>query len=198
MDRSKLNLIIDGLLMLCTSALVGIGFLMKCVLPPGPDRRAKFGGNVGIYWPGTMDRHDWGRIHLIIALVVVGLLALHIVLHWKQIVALTRRFIAGRGTRWALGLTFAAVSALLLAFPFFAKPAVVDSRNGEGSGRLEETRGWGQEEASAEPRGGAPGEAKERSRAVVSPPGTSEGRGAREHRPAADRARRHGRGVRGE
>ena len=49
MKKSKLNLILDVLLMLCFAAIVGIGLLMKYVLVPGYLRWEIYGRNVSLF-----------------------------------------------------------------------------------------------------------------------------------------------------
>lgn len=87
MDKSKVNLIIDTLMFLCVMAITGIGLLMKYVLLPGKETAAVYGRKVDLFLFG-MDRHQWGTIHLIIAFVLLGLLTLHVVLHWNMIVSI--------------------------------------------------------------------------------------------------------------
>jgi hypothetical protein len=59
MKKSKLNLIIDALLLVCMAAITGIGLLMKNVLVPGYKRWDIYGRNVELYFWG-LDRHQWG------------------------------------------------------------------------------------------------------------------------------------------
>ena len=82
--KGKLNFIIDALMFLLMVAMTGLGFLMKYILVPGKDRPSKFGRQVDLYFM-DLDRHEWGKIHLILGFVLLGLLVLHIVLHWKSI-----------------------------------------------------------------------------------------------------------------
>ena len=56
MEKSKLNLIIDGLLLLCITVIVGIGFLIKYVLVPGYQRWQIYNRNVDLFFWG-LDRH---------------------------------------------------------------------------------------------------------------------------------------------
>ena len=91
-DKSKVSFVIDALMFLCMMAIAGIGFLMKFVLIPGKERWVKYGRNVDLYLLG-MDRHEWGTIHLVIGFILLGLLVLHIILHWKMILAMYHRFI---------------------------------------------------------------------------------------------------------
>lgn len=135
-DRSKLNLVIDALMMLCMTAIAGLGFLMKWVLPPGPDRRLKYGRDVDVFLFG-IDRHEWGKVHLLIGFVLLGLLMLHIILHWSQIVAYYRRLVAGPTARWVLALVFALVCLFLIAFPLLVTPQVTEGGGHHGQGHAD-------------------------------------------------------------
>ena len=83
--KGKLNFIIDALMFICMMAIAGLALLMKFILIPGKDRLAKYGRGVDLSLLG-MDRHEWGTIHLAIGLALLGLLTLHIILHWKAII----------------------------------------------------------------------------------------------------------------
>ncbi len=72
MTRSKLNLITDGLMLLCMAAIAGIALLIKFVLVPGYQRWEIYGRNVELYFWG-LDRHQWGTIHLLFGLVFIAL-----------------------------------------------------------------------------------------------------------------------------
>lgn len=67
---------------------------MKWVLPPGSGGGHGYGfrGGRGLGPGGAqvrrlfgLDRHDWGNIHFILALLFVFLILVHIVLHWTWI-----------------------------------------------------------------------------------------------------------------
>ena len=116
---------------LCMSAIAGIGFLMKVVLIPGEDRWIKYGKNVEIYVL-NMDRHQWGTVHLVIALVLLGLLLLHIILHWKLILSLFRKLVNGTLARKLATSIFVFTSALLFLFAFFVKPEMGEIIQGRG------------------------------------------------------------------
>jgi len=129
MKKTKLNLIIDALLFLGLAAITGIGFLMKNVLVPGYLRREVYGRNVELYFWG-FDRHQWGAIHFIIAIVFLALIVLHILLHWQMMVRIYRELIPNRSARWIAVLVLIAVTILLLIFPYFVRPEVSDERGG--------------------------------------------------------------------
>jgi len=138
MKRTKLNLIIDALLLLCIAVIVGIGLLIKYVLVPGYQRWEIYERNVNLFLWG-FDRHQWGTIHFIIGLVFITLLVLHIVLHWPMIVGIYRRLIPNRFARWIIALSLICVTILLLAFPYIVKPKIWEQGQGKG-------RGWQQYE----------------------------------------------------
>jgi thioredoxin 1 len=82
--KSKTNFPLNAAMFLLMSCMVSSGLLMKYVLLPGSQRQEKFGRNVDLFLFG-MDRHDWGTVHLVMGLLLIALLAVHIVLHWKEI-----------------------------------------------------------------------------------------------------------------
>ncbi|MBN2455010.1 MAG: DUF4405 domain-containing protein [Sedimentisphaerales bacterium] len=133
MKRAQLNLVIDAVLLLCFSAIVGIGLLMKYVLVPGYLRYEIYGQNVDLFLWG-IDRHQWGTIHFIIGLVFAALLVMHIILHWAVIVSIYRRMIPNRFARWLIALILLVVTILLFALAYFIKPKVIEQGKGKGLG----------------------------------------------------------------
>ncbi len=133
-NKAKINFVIDVLMFLCMMAIAGIGFFMKYVLIPGKERWVKYGRNVEIYLFG-MDRHEWGTIHLILGLTLLGLLVLHIVLHWKMILNLYRCLIGSHIARRIIASVFIITCLILLIFPLIIKPEVQELGGGEGRGR---------------------------------------------------------------
>lgn len=136
MTRSKLNLVIDALLLLCIAAIAGIGLLIKYVLVPGYQRWEIYGRNVSLFLWG-LDRHQWGTIHFIIGLVFLALLVLHIILHWPMIVGIYRRLIPNRFVRWITALILICLAILLFAFSYLVKPEVSEQGQGKGRGRYQ-------------------------------------------------------------
>ncbi len=130
-DKSKVNFVIDGVMFLCMMAIVGIGLLMRFVLIPGKNRWLKYGRNVDLYLAG-MDRHEWGRIHLVIGFILLGLLAFHIILHWKMILNMWGSLIGGRRARRIVALAFMVACVIVAIFPFVAAPKVRELTRGEG------------------------------------------------------------------
>jgi hypothetical protein len=131
-DKPNLNFVINALMFLTMMAMAGLGFLMKYVLLPGRESWLKYGRNVKLAFWGW-DRHDWGAIHLYLGFFFLGLLALHIILHWRQIVRLFQRLIPVE-RRTPVLLAFVLVALLLIYFPFLITPEI--SEAGRGMGRM--------------------------------------------------------------
>jgi len=133
MDKGKLHLVINALMFLCLMAMAGLGFLIHYILPPGRQVMQKYGRNLDLTWLGW-NRHDWGEIHLYLAFLLLGLLTLHIVLHWRVIVGLFERLLPNPGLRRKVALAFMVVALLLLYFPFLITPEVGEKGRGGGRG----------------------------------------------------------------
>ncbi len=131
-DKPKLNFYIDALMFLVLMAMAGLGFLMNYILLPGREAWAKYGRKVDLTWWGW-DRHDWGDIHLYLGFVFLGLLGLHIFLHWGQVVGLFQRFVPAP-RRTLVILVFVMVALLLIYLPFLVSPEI--SELGRGMGRF--------------------------------------------------------------
>jgi len=123
MKKSKLNLIIDALLLLCIAAIAGIGFLIKYVLVPGYRRWEIYNRNVDLSFWG-LDRHEWGTIHLGVGFVFLALLVLHVVLHWSMVVSIYRTLIPNRILRCIVTVVLICLAIFLFTFSFFIKPDV--------------------------------------------------------------------------
>jgi len=133
LDKSKLNFLVDAVMFLCMMAIAGLGFLMKFILIPGEERWIKYGRNVELTLL-DMNRHKWGTIHLTIAFVLLGVLALHIILHWKVIIGIYQKLITNQAARRIIAIVFIIVAALLLLTSFAVKPHVEELGRGEGRG----------------------------------------------------------------
>ncbi len=117
-NRAKLNFITDAVMFFCLMALAGTGFLRHFRLSGqgfGRGRGAGEGGQAA-FW--GIDRHSWGDIHLWLGYIMLGLLALHITLHWREITGIYRRLIASPAVRLAAAATFLILSLYALLFPF--------------------------------------------------------------------------------
>lgn len=123
MEKTKLNFFIDALMFLTMMALAGLGLLIKYVLIPGRIAWAQYGRQMGLTWLG-LDRHVWGAVHLYLAFLLLSLLLLHVILHWKIILGLFTRFSSDPILRKGSAPVFLVLSLVLLAFPLLVTPEV--------------------------------------------------------------------------
>jgi len=130
-DKPKINFMIDIFMFLVLSAMAGIGFLMNYILIPGREAWVEYGRSVELLFWG-LDRHAWGDIHLYLGFTLIGLLTLHIILHWHLIPGLYERMVPDSQARtigvWALVI----VCLLFLFFPFSITPEVKEIEPGHG------------------------------------------------------------------
>lgn len=122
--KAKINLVIDGIMFIVIMVVAGLGFLMKWVLLPGHRINEVYGTNTDLLFWG-LDRHQWGAIHLYLALLLVFLLVLHIVLHWDMIVCIFRQMIPSKVTRWIIASALGVLGFFLALSPLNIKPEIV-------------------------------------------------------------------------
>ena len=108
MRRATLNAWVDAIALVALVGLGATGVLLDWTLPPGSGHRATVLG---------LDRHEWGDLHLWIAILFCSALSAHLALHWRFAAGLLRGSTRqGSGVRLLLGaLGLAALIALLLA-----------------------------------------------------------------------------------
>jgi len=130
MPRNKLHVLVDIVAYLVMACLAATGLIMYYRLPPGS-------GSLGIL---GYSRHQWGTVHFYLALALIGLVVLHVALHWKWVRnsfgALVRpRAVkkAGAGVGGvALLLVLGLAGAGLLAAPWLFPIAAGGGRGREG------------------------------------------------------------------
>ncbi len=103
MHRPTLNFLIDSVAFVAFSFLTTTGILTRYLLPPGSGRWATLWG---------LNRHQWGDLHFWVAVVLLGVLAIHLVLHWRWILCIVK------GKRpdtsgWRVGLGLVGLIGLL-------------------------------------------------------------------------------------
>jgi len=136
-NKSKINLVIDAIMFVVITAVAGLGFLMKYVLLPGYKINDLYDTGTELFFWG-LDRHQWGAIHLYLALFLVFLLILHIILHWGTIVSVFQQMFAVKVNRYVISI-FIGVLALFLALaPLIIKPAVAQSERKHNRNRTPE------------------------------------------------------------
>ena len=120
-NRGVLNFVIDLLLFINLAFIAGIGFLMNYTLLPGRERVLKYGDNTELYFLG-LDRHQWGDIHQVAGFVLLGLIVLHIIFHWKIIVCLARKVFPQKILRLGLTAVLIVIVSVFLSFTFVITP----------------------------------------------------------------------------
>lgn len=133
-EKSRINLFIDIILLLFMMLIAGIGLLIRYVLVPGPVRAERYGSHTDLELWG-MDRHEWGSVHFTISIIFLGLLVLHIILHWKMIVGIFRKMIPNRPVRVLTTLGIACLAIILLIFPMVVKPEILTGKNHQAAGQ---------------------------------------------------------------
>lgn len=123
MTKSKLNLLIDAIMMLLLMAMSGLGLLIKYVLVPGFKRNALYGSEVELYFLG-LDRHQWGTVHLWISFAFLLLILIHVILHWEMIGCIFRRIVVNSVARITIVVSLVFFMLLLGIAPLFVKPEI--------------------------------------------------------------------------
>jgi hypothetical protein len=123
-NKSKLNLSIDAVMFILLLTMAGIGFIMKYVVVPGEIRNVKYGNNVDLEFLG-LTHHQWGTVHLLISICFLALIALHIIFHWKCIVAAFKSMIPSSAIRYIITFAIVFFGLIFLISPFFLEPEMV-------------------------------------------------------------------------
>ena len=111
MKKTKKNFLIDIVAFISFVFLVSTGVVMYYNLPPGSKNNAIWG----------LSRHDWGDIHFWLAVVFLGILVLHLIMHWRWIVSLVKgKRKEGSGKRVLVGLIAFIALIAIAAAPVFS------------------------------------------------------------------------------
>ena len=152
MRKSTLNAIVDALLVVSMVSVAFMGVLLGFFVGRGDVPQAE-----KYVW--GFHRHDWGDLHLIFSLILVGLVILHFVLHIDWLRRTSRRLL---GLHWVVSLLILLVITAGILFAFIglkrAHPGDWEHeelRSGEGRGR-----GLHPEEGKGLRRGGGRGEGR--------------------------------------
>jgi hypothetical protein len=94
MKKNSLKYFINALLFIdiCSTAIIGL--LLGFVIPKG-------NGHPGTRYFLGLPRHQWGDIHLYLAVLLLILLAVHLWLNWTWVVQSTKRYF---GDNWEKAL----------------------------------------------------------------------------------------------
>jgi len=138
--KPKINLIIDTIMFLDLMAVAGLGFLMKYILLPGYKINEIYESDVELFFLG-LDRHQWGVIHLYLALFMVFLLIWHIILHWTSIVCIFRQMIKDGTVRIIIASIVVILSLFFALSPFFVDAEIVPLQRKHNRNRIPERFG---------------------------------------------------------
>jgi hypothetical protein len=113
MRRATRNFVVDFVGFGGFIFVTATGVLMRYVLPPRS-------GHFTTIW--GLDRHEWGSIHFWLALGFLAVLALHLFLHWRWIIAVLRgQPREGSGVRVGLGIVGLVALLTLAAAPLLSR-----------------------------------------------------------------------------
>lgn len=135
MSRTRWNTVVDAVAYFGLVLLASSGLMLRFQLPPGSGGLHGIGSGPGagdrsvtIVW--GLSRHEWGNIHYWIALLLMGVLAVHLILHWKWIVSILGKKAHPdvSGARFMLGIAGLILVSLLAAAPLLT-PAETTPRS---------------------------------------------------------------------
>ncbi|HCC69904.1 MAG TPA: hypothetical protein DEQ09_01940 [Bacteroidales bacterium] len=129
MKKSNLFLLVDVLMFLFLAIMSGLGLMIKYILVPGSKRWVIYGRNVDLTFLGW-DRHQWGTVHLICAILFVAFLVLHIILHWKNLKSYLRKIVNTNAESNLIIITFAFLLFFIIIFPFIINIKVTEMGDG--------------------------------------------------------------------
>lgn len=131
-NRTTINLVLDFGAAVTFLGMLATGYILWIPLPRGTNNALTLWG---------MGRHQWGDVHLWISVVLLGILLVHVALHWEWLVeTLRHRFgLAGKSPSQVLASGITALAGLCVAFALFAwfAGASVEhhAAKGQGAGR---------------------------------------------------------------
>ena len=111
MKKNNWKYFIDTLLFVDFCSVMVVGLLMAFIIPGGS-------GETSRYFLG-LHRHEWGNVHLFLAISLIGLLVIHVWLNWPWILHAVK---TGFGDNWQKFLIILAGAwiAVLIAGWLFA------------------------------------------------------------------------------
>jgi hypothetical protein len=109
MKKNDWMYFVNALLFVDICSIFAIGLLLAFVIPSGGGRYAEK------YFIG-LHRHTWADLHFYLALLLIGLLILHVWLNWKWVVQSTKRYFSNRWKKALVGLSCAWLIVLLFGW----------------------------------------------------------------------------------
>jgi hypothetical protein len=106
MNRTAINLAVDLVVAALFLALIATGFILGFALPPGTNKSLCLWG---------LSRHQFGNIHLWISFAFLGVVLLHVCLHWSWVVAVVGKHMGLKASPKGSLLRSGLVAFLLVA-----------------------------------------------------------------------------------
>lgn len=106
MNRTAVNLVVDLSAAALFVGTIATGYILGFALPPGTNK---------LWYLWGLTRHQWGTIHFGISLGFLGVMLLHVCLHWQWLVS-----VAGRRLRLATPARGGLVRSGLVSFLLLA------------------------------------------------------------------------------
>ena len=126
MTKNTVNYIINAVLAALMIDIAFIGVLLAFFIPKGE----RAGYEAKLLW--GLHRHDWGDIHLVLSLALLGLVILHVWLHWSWVAACTRRLLCR--TTWGIVVAVIVAAAIIFALAWQVSPRAY-ARQDKGAGQ---------------------------------------------------------------
>ena len=116
-NRLKTNIIIDLVMFLAMAATSISGIVIKLIAPLRRTAESEWVREAAMWFFQVWNRRTWAHIHLWAGVVVMVLLVLHIVLHWKVIDGFCSKYISNKTVR-AIFYSVLLVLLLLSVIPW--------------------------------------------------------------------------------
>jgi len=125
MKRNIINICVDLVSFLVMLGLIWTGFLIHYVLPLGTGGRHS--EPLLTLW--GLGRHDYGNIHFYLALILIGLMVIHVWLHWSWICTIVNKLVGKESTgsnhRTTYGIVLFAIIVVFISMTqFWAKSQI--------------------------------------------------------------------------
>ena len=99
MRKSAKNYIVFVILLILGLLEAVSGFILWFALPRGGGYGGRFGGGGAEYTFWSLSRHTWVDIHDWVAVAILVVVIIHLILHWKWIVYITKKVFQVKSSR---------------------------------------------------------------------------------------------------
>ncbi len=110
---------VNALSFIAFLSLISTGTILHYTLPPGSGHQisgGRHGAGAQIHKFLGMTRHEWGNLHFLIALVFLGLLVIHLAIHWNWLYSTAWGSKINPQPLWRRAITFLILVYITIAF----------------------------------------------------------------------------------